>query len=114
MSSPGADPGFQVGGGALKKKLRRAEYFVWKTTILRQQIIFFPILGGGHAPGASPLRSAPVVFRASWVLDFPPHYHNKPNSEGLHPTANALRQISIPRGYLRLQFKSTNLFSLFV
>ena len=40
-------------GGAQLKKLRRAEggakfvgYFVWKFTILRQKIIFFPILGG--------------------------------------------------------------------
>jgi hypothetical protein len=29
-------------------------YFVWKITILRQKIIFFPILGG-RAPGAPPL-----------------------------------------------------------
>jgi hypothetical protein len=77
----GADPGFQVRGGALKKiapsegkrenfwgisceksrfyaktsyffQLRREAqnllgYFVWKITILRQKIIFFPILGGG-------------------------------------------------------------------
>ena len=28
-------------------------YFVWKITILRQKIIFFPILGG-RAPGAAP------------------------------------------------------------
>jgi hypothetical protein len=78
----GADPGFQVRGGALKKiapsggrrehfwgisceksrfyakksyffRLRREarkflRYFVWKITILRQKIIFFPILGGAH------------------------------------------------------------------
>ena len=78
---PGADPGFPVRGGALKKnapsegrrenfwgvsceksrfytkksyffQLRREAgkflgYFVWKITILRQKIIFFPILGGG-------------------------------------------------------------------
>ena len=50
----GADPGFQVRGGAPLKKLRRAEgarkllgYFVWKITILRQKIIFFPIAEGG-------------------------------------------------------------------
>jgi hypothetical protein len=37
-SKSGADPGFQVrGGGAL---------FVWKITILRQKIIFFPNCGG--------------------------------------------------------------------
>ena len=44
----GADPGFQVRGGAHLKKLRRAKgYFVWKITILRQQIKFFPIAEGG-------------------------------------------------------------------
>jgi hypothetical protein len=77
----GADPGFQVRGGAHRKiapswgrrencwgisceksrfyakksycfQLRREArtflgYFVWKITILRQKIIFFPILGGG-------------------------------------------------------------------
>jgi hypothetical protein len=31
-------------------------YFVWKITILRQKIIFFPILGGARA-GCSPLNS---------------------------------------------------------
>jgi hypothetical protein len=66
----GADPGFKVKGAHLKKlgvfrvkkrfyanksysyQLRREArnilgYFVWKITILRQQIIFFTILGGG-------------------------------------------------------------------
>jgi hypothetical protein len=48
-SPAGADPGFQVRGGAHLKQLRRAGggakilgYFVWKITILRQKIIFFP------------------------------------------------------------------------
>jgi hypothetical protein len=52
QEEPGADPGFQIMGAHLKK-LRRAEggakilgYLVWKITILRQKIIFFPILGG--------------------------------------------------------------------
>ena len=52
-------------GGAHIKKLRRAErgakifgYFVWKITILRQKIIFFPILGGGARP---PPESAPAI-----------------------------------------------------
>ena len=49
MKSPysGADPGFQVRGGALKKNCaerREARiflgYFVWKITILRQKIMF--------------------------------------------------------------------------
>jgi hypothetical protein len=50
----GADPGFQVRGGAhLKNCVERWEarqflgYFVWKNTILRQKIIFFPIAEGG-------------------------------------------------------------------
>ena len=66
----GADPGFQVRGAHLKKlgvfrvkkrfyanksysyQLRREArnilgYFVWKITILRQTIIFFPIAKGG-------------------------------------------------------------------
>jgi hypothetical protein len=50
----GADPGFKVSWGALKKNCaepREARkclrYFVWKITILRQKIIFFPIAEGG-------------------------------------------------------------------
>ena len=63
--SSGADPGLQVRRGALKKIAPsggRHEnvlgYFVWKITILRTKIIFFPILGGG-VPRAPPLGSAP-------------------------------------------------------
>ena len=64
-----ADPGFQVRGDALKK-LRRTEggakifgYFVWKITILRQKIIFFPILGGGgRRVRPLPPGSAPAVL----------------------------------------------------
>ena len=65
----GADPGFQVRGGAYLKKLRRAEggaKNVWgisceKSRFYPQKIIFFPILGGGGgggggAPGAPPLN----------------------------------------------------------
>ena len=52
----GADPGFQVrgGGGGHLKKSHRADggvKIIWvfrvKITILRQKIIFSPILGGG-------------------------------------------------------------------
>jgi hypothetical protein len=41
-------------------------YFVWKITILRKKIIFFPILGGGGgAPGALPwIRPC---FQMSWI-----------------------------------------------
>ena len=58
-SHSGADRGFQVRGAHLKNCAERREarkflgYFVWKITILRKQIIFFPILGG-RAPGAPP------------------------------------------------------------
>ena len=51
---PGADPGFQVKGGYLKK-LCRAQ---GGTKILCQKIIFFPIWGGGACqvcpPGSTP------------------------------------------------------------
>ena len=54
----GADPGFQVRGGALKKIAPsggRREiflgYFVWKITILRQKIIFFSNCGGSRENG---------------------------------------------------------------
>ena len=69
----GADPGFQVRGGALKN-LRRAEgaakilgYFVWKITILRQKIIFFPISGGARA-GCAPPLDPPLVFSNTYLL----------------------------------------------
>ena len=59
---------YKLGGGALKK-LRRAEgaakilgYFVWKITILRQKIIFFPISGGARAGCAPPPGSAPGIL----------------------------------------------------
>ena len=91
----GADPGFQVRGGALKKiapsggkrenfwgisceksrfyakksyffQLRREAqnllgYFVWKITILRQKIIFFPILGGGAGCASPWIRPCRVL-----------------------------------------------------
>ena len=56
---------FKLGRTHLKNCAGRREarkmlgYFVWKITILRQKIIFFPILGGG-APGAPP-GSAPAL-----------------------------------------------------
>jgi hypothetical protein len=55
MSKPGADPGFQVRGGAHLKKIApsrgRREHF-WdisceKSRFYAKKIIFFPILGGG-------------------------------------------------------------------
>ena len=43
----GTDPGYQVRGRGARKLLR---YFVWKITILRHKILFFPILGRGDPP----------------------------------------------------------------
>ena len=69
----GADPGFQVKGGALKNIARKLlGYFVWKITILRQQILFFPILGGGGRripppppprPGSAPAMLCRIMFK---------------------------------------------------
>ena len=97
----GADPRFQVRGGALKRiassggrrenvwgisceksrfyakksyffQLRREArkflgYFVWKITILRKQIIFFPILGGGARRVRPPL-DPPLIWTNGWVI----------------------------------------------
>ena len=61
MLVAGADPGFQVRGGAHLKKLRRAEggakffgVFRVKNHDFTQKIIFFPILGGARAGCAPP------------------------------------------------------------
>jgi hypothetical protein len=58
---------FKLRGGALKKNCaerREARkflgYFLWKITILRQKIKFFPILGGARA-GCAPPGSAPEI-----------------------------------------------------
>ena len=60
MSSTGRIQDFKLGGGTYFKKSRRAEggakicgVFRVKSTILRNKIIFFPILGGPH-PGSAP------------------------------------------------------------
>ena len=77
--SPGADPGFQVRGGAHLKKSRRVElgakilgYFVWKITISRKKNHIFSNFRGGrrvHPPGSAPdhksklqLSSIPKLF----------------------------------------------------
>jgi hypothetical protein len=41
-------------------------YFVWKITILRQQIIFFPILGGRRVRPPPPPGSTPATGRLKW------------------------------------------------
>ena len=69
----GADPGFQVRGGALKKIAPsggRREHF-WgisceKSQFYAKKSYFSPILGGGRTPGAPPPPpppgSAPVCY----------------------------------------------------
>ena len=60
--STGADPGFQISGGALKiiapSGARRENiwgYFVWKITILRKKNhIFSNFRGGAPPPGSAP------------------------------------------------------------
>jgi hypothetical protein len=42
-------------------------YFVWKITILRQKIWFFPVLGGEGPPGVPPL--APPLHYRYFQLD---------------------------------------------
>ena len=61
LQESGADPGFQVSGGELKKKSRRAEggakifgiFRVKNHDFTQNKSYFFPILGGG-APGTPP------------------------------------------------------------
>ena len=73
QTCPGADPGFQVRGGALKKIAPsggRRENF-WgisceKSRFYAQKNHIFPILGGGaRAGGAPPPESAPDVALSS-------------------------------------------------
>ena len=73
----GADPGFQVRGGALKK-LGRAEgdanifkvFRVKNHDFTPINLIFFQFQGGGGAPGAPPPGSAPDIAW-SWDLQLP-------------------------------------------
>ena len=54
--------GFKLGGGCTYKNCAERKllgYFVWKIVILRQKIIFFPILGG-RVPGVPPPGSTSV------------------------------------------------------
>ena len=94
-SQTGAGPGFQVrGGGAHLKKLHRAEggakfwgYFVWKITILRQKIIFFPIAEGGAKIFG--------IFRVK-NHDFTPKNHNFSKFRGgARPLDPPLRRVPL-------------------
>jgi hypothetical protein len=64
---------FKLGGVHLKKIGRTEGYFVWKNTILRQKIIFFPIAEGGANKFG--------VFRVK-NHDFMPKKHFFPNFGG--------------------------------
>jgi hypothetical protein len=73
LHTTGADPGFQVRGDALKKigpSGGRREFF-WgipceKSQFYAKKIIFFPILGGGRAPGAPPwIRPCIIILYSS-------------------------------------------------
>ena len=73
----GADPGFQVRGGALKKIApsggRREN--IWgisceKSRFYAKKIIFFPILGGARAECArAPPWIRPCFWWPSWIAD---------------------------------------------
>ena len=57
MYNTGADPGFQVRGGALKKSHRAeggGKIFGVFTIFLKKKSYFFPILGGGTPPPLDP------------------------------------------------------------
>jgi hypothetical protein len=76
LTIPGADPGFQVRGGALKKIAPsggRREiffgYFVWKITILRPKIIFLSNFRGG-ARRVRPLLDRPLNTYINNMLVF--------------------------------------------
>jgi hypothetical protein len=67
-ASQGRIQDFKLGGEALKKNCtERRETrtflgnFVWKITILRQKIIFLPILGGGGDAGFAPPWTRPCI-----------------------------------------------------
>jgi hypothetical protein len=76
LTCTGADPEFQVRGGALKQNCaerREARnffvYFVWKITILHpKKIIFFPILGGSRA-GVPPPGFAPTTTKQRHMFE---------------------------------------------
>jgi hypothetical protein len=42
-------------------------YFVWKITILRQKILFFPILGGGGGAPGAPAIYTYVCILLRWI-----------------------------------------------
>jgi hypothetical protein len=65
---------FKLGEGALKKIATsggRLEnvlgYFVWKITILRQNFLFFPILGGGGRTGGVPPWIRPCYVQSNII-----------------------------------------------
>jgi hypothetical protein len=72
----GADPGFQVRGAHWNNCAERREartflgYFVWKITILRQKIIFYPILVGAETRRVRSPWSAPdILTDINWMIN---------------------------------------------
>jgi hypothetical protein len=72
----GADPGFQVKGGALKKNGlsggRHGNFWgisCEKSRFYAKKILFFPILGGGAPPLAYKRQISGLLD--SWILNFP-------------------------------------------
>jgi hypothetical protein len=59
VSIQGRIQDFKLGWAHLKKILG---YFVWKITILRQKILFFPILGGASAGCAPWIRPCIILY----------------------------------------------------
>jgi hypothetical protein len=68
---------FKLGGRTIKNCAERREarkfwgYFVWKITILRQKIIFFPILGGYAHWVCPPWIHPCTVFICYWTCSRP-------------------------------------------
>jgi hypothetical protein len=84
----GADPAFQVKKNCAERREARTflEYFVWKITILRQKILFFPILGGKVIPTKRP------KMYCGWVMFLYPSF------AVCHPdTAQILYKSSVPK-----------------
>jgi hypothetical protein len=61
QSERGRIQDFKLGERILKKMRKYLGYFVWKITILRQKILFFPNLGGARRVGPSPESAVAII-----------------------------------------------------
>jgi hypothetical protein len=81
---------FKLGGAHLKycAELREARkilgYFVWKITILRKKILFFPILGGARA-GCPPPWIRPCNCCTNFVSIYSFVYNDSSNVSTVYP-----------------------------